>query len=49
VVLGREFGREVVEHVRGVAEAREQDHRSSASTPIEHLETDVLLDVDELH
>jgi hypothetical protein len=40
------FGDEVVEHVRRVAEAGEQDDGGAAPAPIEHFEPHVRLDFD---
>src|SRR3954452_22920652 len=47
VVFGGELGRECVEDVSGVPGAGEQYYWPSGTAPIEHLEPNVLLDVDE--
>src|SRR5580698_4367200 len=44
-----QLGRERVETMRRVSEARQKDERPSRAAPIEHFEIDVRVHVNELH
>src|SRR5215831_10214280 len=48
VVAGGELRGELVEDVRGVPAAGQQDHRSASTSPIEHFEAHIFGDLDKL-
>jgi len=44
-----QFGREVIEDVRGIAASGEQNDGTTRAAPVEHLKLYILIDDDELH